>query len=385
MCWIRRRWLTTDPDLDPVMGEDLLCGGRGVTASALLVAASRALTAYAGVISGIPVYGLIKAPQILAQAIYLDAQSLRLDLTGGEALALVLKAAWAVDAGHTVQHFAEMALEGQFKKSSTDGRRGPSHLIMTNNREVNQSECYRGDSIELIFDAHEASYIAFLETMLAVAPSFRQSGYISIRFSASSRATLSMHNVQHPHAVSVEVTSLKGLEGNADWMRFLERNAVEVKGRPHWGQINKLRSTDVLMLYEDKLNRWREVLLALSGISSTFSNAYTVQRGLEPSAIVREVRATAKKRYTTILNTHLCGGPNSKWDPVSVAEAIDQIETNTVIYFTKVNDKVARVIVVDDPKKGRYLGTNGKYLRTTANGTRRNNLDRLPNCKSTKS
>src|SRR5205085_2539735 len=104
------------------------------------------------------------------------------------------------------------------------------------------------------------------------------------RWSAMSRATLSMHNVPHAHAVAIEITSLRGLPDNPAWFTFLEAQAVSRGGRPHWGQINTLNAATVATLFGPAVQAWRTTLGSVVGSSSTFSNAYTAQRGLEPLA-----------------------------------------------------------------------------------------------------
>lgn len=156
-----------------------------------------------------------------------------------------------------------------------NGKRGPSNLIISGYREQSLQGCYRGDSIEPIFDAHSGGYLDFLDLILAAAPSRKQAGYISLRWSATSRATLSMHNFPSAHAGAIEVTSLRGLPDNAPWMDTVEAVAVARGGRPHWGQINNLNAWSTRTLFSGNVGAW---------LSATFSNAFTAQRGLEPPA-----------------------------------------------------------------------------------------------------
>jgi hypothetical protein len=162
------------------------------------------------------------------------------------------------------------------------GKRGPSDKIVSGFREQSLQGCYRADSIEPVFDAHSSGYIDFLDSVLNQAPNFQQAGYISLRYSATSKATMSMHNFPSAHAVAIEVTSLKNLPGNAAWMPLVESLAIAQHGRPHWGQINNLNAAQVSTLYGSAAQSWKNTLGALIGASSIFSNAYTVQRGLEP-------------------------------------------------------------------------------------------------------
>jgi Protein of unknown function (DUF3892) len=69
--------------------------------------------------------------------------------------------------------------------------------------------------------------------------------------------------------------------------------------------------------------------------------------------------------------TRLCNAGQS-WSPRSKADAIDDIEDDRHSYYTQEESYRSEVRVVD--------GANGKYLRTDADSTSRNNLDNLPDC-----
>lgn len=83
---------------------------------------------------------------------------------------------------------------------------------------------------------------------------YDQAGYISLRPSRSSTALLSMHNVNGPFAMSIEIASLKNLSGNLAWMSYVQQAAIRHNGRPHWGQENKLDAGTVAMMYGRALN-----------------------------------------------------------------------------------------------------------------------------------
>jgi D-arabinono-1,4-lactone oxidase len=117
------------------------------------------------------------------------------------------------------------------------------------------------------------------------APGFGQSGYISLRWSAQSKAPLSMHNFASGHGVAIEVTSLRGLPDNSAWFAILETEAISRGGRPHWGQINTLNGTQIASLYGVDHQNWRVNLKSVVGSSSTFSNPFTLQRELEPATV----------------------------------------------------------------------------------------------------
>jgi hypothetical protein len=197
-------------------------------------------------------------------------------------LAQVLSAFWRLSLGWAITHISGIEFGLQYHDSMGAGKRGPSDLIISGFRKQSLQTCYRADSIEPIFDAHSTNYIDFLDFVLATAPSMKQAGYISLRWSAMSRATLSMHNFPSAHAVAMEVTSLRGLPDNAAWMSVLESTAIALGGRPHWGQINNLNVTSTVLRFGNNVNAWRSALGSVVGSAMTFSNAFTAMRGLEP-------------------------------------------------------------------------------------------------------
>ena len=269
--------------------------------------------------------------------------------------------------GNAIKEVAHGVLAGDFNQSMTTGKRGPHHILTSGTPEASHNLDYRADFIELIFDATTTAYIDFLDITLSAAPSFQQCGYISLRPSLSSRATISMHNFPSQRAVSIEFTTMKGLPGNSDWMRYLQSAALRFGGRPHWGQYNKLNELQVMALYGANLMEWREALLRVCGESTLFSNRFTRQRGLEPLNIVRQVMSVRRTGQGVI--THLCGAVGSEWSPVTVDDAVKQIKTGVARYFTQTGNQVAFLEVVSD-----------KYLRTRPDMAEANNLDSLPNC-----
>lgn len=146
------------------------------------------------------------------------------------------------------------------------------------------SDCYRADSIEVFFPV-DAALPAAIDEILAVFTRMRDAGtpigaYLSIRFHARSRALLA--TAPFAPTCAVEVSVLRGLEGNTEALRLLHAVAVERRGRVHWGQWNDLPATTVADLYGDNLRRWRRALAEREGDSPTFANPFTVAHGLEP-------------------------------------------------------------------------------------------------------
>ena len=365
--WVHRRWETSDTNDLPVPPEpdardrhrEAVAIVAIANAALLQVAASSAILAPAFAIF---VFGLV---------LYLDGLFATRNFRFGSVVAAALDALWKVPlAGFAVPHINFNVINGEFTNRIATGRRGQHCFITTGTRAGSDQNDFRADSIEVIFDATTADYLNFLDEVLPRAHTFQQAGIIALRPSRRSRALLSMHSVSGSHAISIEIATLKFLPGNLDWMRFVHQTAVKHNGRPHWGQFNKLRHFEVEHLYRTALTEWKEALLKLSGESRTFSNAFTRDRGLEPTSIPRQVKATRKTLSGVI--THLCNA-QADWSPVEVGLAIRQIETGAAQYFTLFNGRIALVSVVDDDRAG-------KYLRSCADSTQQNNLDSLPDC-----
>jgi hypothetical protein len=215
-CWIQRRWPTTvADDLHASVGPNPLCG-TGMS-QVILITAAAALDAEALHLALIPVVGVVWSAQVALRANELRTRAGE-NLTTGEATALAVNAAWESGLGAIVPHLNRMTVGGRFAESADTGRRGPSHLIMTGTPESNV-DCYRARSVEVQFPATTGAYLDFLERVMPVGPAFRQAGYISLRYSAPSRALISMHNLPAPVVVSIEIASLAGLEGAATGWR----------------------------------------------------------------------------------------------------------------------------------------------------------------------
>jgi len=377
--WVHRRWVTTNSaDLPPPPPPPT--GGNVVTAEPsnydlavdIVEAANAALIVAAGVAEAIPVVGPFVSLYILGLIPYLDGLIASRTFRFGSVVAAVLDTLWKVPgAGYAVPGINYMVVDGRFRPAITSGRRGPHYLMTSGTRADSDSDDYKADSIELVFDGTTTDYLDFLDDILAIAPSFQQAGYVSLRYSKASRSLLSMHRVGGTHAISIEAATLKNLPGNPDWMKYAHNAATRRNGRPHWGQYNKLNELGVVMLYGSQLNEWREALLSVSGSSTLFSNHYCRSRGLEPTSIAREVTAVRRgKGHRGI--THLCA-QDAFWSPVTVAQAIREIESGAIRYFTRAGNRIAPLSVVKD-------GHGSKYLRSQRDVTAADNLDNLPPC-----
>jgi hypothetical protein len=326
VCWVRRRWPTLNTtDLNMTGSPDIFCH-KGV-ANGLLVAAAAGLVAYAGLIQVVPVAGAVKATDITLRIVpELKAKALNPHLTGGEALSAVLNAIWASRLevlGEEVfgDHLAKLINEVSHRvvadtmtASETEGRRGLNwHISAGSGDPKSIGDCYRGNSIEIIFGINDRrkappasrDYIYFIDTILAESGKHLHAGYIAVRFTHKSRALLSMHNVAGEVAVSIEVTSLKGISGNDPWMKWIEKTAVSMGGRPHWGQQNNLRKAEVESLYGvETVKKWRNELFKVVGSTETFSNNYTKLRGLEPPGLAEVTSHPGRPSGTTALDLY---------------------------------------------------------------------------------
>ena len=183
------------------------------------------------------------------------------------------------------------------------GRTLPSHILMTgtDNQEA-FTRCFRVNSLEAIFPEEDKRYVEYIDALRVQAVgrearSMIVPGYLSVRFSKPSEALLSMHGFESGLAVSIEVAVLQGVAGNDSWMALAERLALEHGGILHWGQHNTLIVDQVEAFYRDRLQRWRASLRGLVANSMTFSNAYTLRRGLEPMDIELPVHLLCGERY----------------------------------------------------------------------------------------
>jgi FAD/FMN-containing dehydrogenase len=148
-------------------------------------------------------------------------------------------------------------------------------------------ECYRGDALEVAFDARVDTHVQFMQhdlfpTLAQVAAAGKTvAGYIALRFTRKSDALLAMQ--QWDTTCTIEIALLKSINGNQEVFDALQTAAVRHGGTVHWGQGNTLSREHVSAMYPN-LPQWRAQLTALTGHSRhhTFDNAYCYQRGLEP-------------------------------------------------------------------------------------------------------
>jgi hypothetical protein len=209
-----------------------------------------------------------------------------------------LKSAWLLGGNAAAAPLAVQVFAQRMAQSQSEGLRGPHPVVTSGTRAGSHNWSYKSDSVEVIFDAADPAYIDFLNAIQAVGDNYRQAGYISLRPCRASRATLSMHNVAGAHAMSIEVSCIKGpndvtFYDNDAWMQFVHDTAVAHGGRPHWGQINTLNDRQMLVLYGQQRRNWQIALNRVSGASTIFGNNFTRQRGLEPANAIPKVTAVS--------------------------------------------------------------------------------------------
>lgn len=84
-----------------------------------------------------------------------------------------------------------------------------------------------------------------------------------------------------------------------------------------------------------------------------------------------ERKVTQSKKDNAGNITAICT-PGEWWSPKTSADAIKEIEESLYSYYVMINNQKVEIKVIE--------GTTGKYLRTDADKTTKNNLDDLPDC-----
>lgn len=236
------------------------------------------------VLSAVGWYGALVASEIALAATLLALRALG-DLSPGDVLARTLDGLNRLGRGEWVVHLGERVI-AQFQR--TGERADAGYRVMDLSR-LGGGDCYKGDSIEVAFDATHGVHVEFLEQ--ALFPTFEGlrgngdavGGYVSLRFTQSSCAFLAMQ--RWPVTCSIEVALLRGMRGNAEIFRMLERAAVDHGGTIHWGQRITVRQADVERMYPE-LGRWREQLARIAATEADadlFDSDFSSRCGLEPA------------------------------------------------------------------------------------------------------
>ena len=329
-CWVRRRWPVVpgadDSDFQIEYEEEDFC--RQDLASMLRTVndAFNALLASSIVLSLVYLpSGVIGIAAVEAARMWFKNELAQVvNPTQGDLLGIALNAFFDLSLTAVPAAISGLVFGNRFRLSENGGRRGRSDLIISGYPAASENLCYRGDSIESIFDASKPGYLDYSRAIMEGLKTAKVAGWLSYRWGKPTRATLGMHNLDCAYTVSVELTSLRGLRGNAEWMRRLEVWTLANGGRPHWGQINALtrlltvsdtreaievlndhlskglinlltefpllQNVNASAIYGDRILRWRNRLADLTGSGRTFSCAFTRTRGLEPSGSAGEPR-----------------------------------------------------------------------------------------------
>jgi hypothetical protein len=146
----------------------------------------------------------------------------------------------------------------------------------------NNPDCFKGDSLEVFFDASTSDYLNKVDGLLsAIDATAAVAGYLSLRFTGPAHACLGMQ--QATLNCSVEVSLIRGVLYNDKVMRAIETYTLNNGGRLHWGQRNDLLTAMQLTeaMYR-RLPAWRNVRTALTrqGTLHTFDNSFTARCGL---------------------------------------------------------------------------------------------------------
>ena len=106
------------------------------------------------------------------------------------------------------------------------------------------ANCYRGDAVEVAFDATAGDHVSFVNEDLF--PTFDRmaeqgntvAGYVSLRFTRKSAGLLAMQRWD-PTGM-IEIAILKGIKGGTQILETLQSAAVCRGGTVHWGERNTL-------------------------------------------------------------------------------------------------------------------------------------------------
>ncbi|MBP2471755.1 hypothetical protein JOF53_000627 [Crossiella equi] len=146
------------------------------------------------------------------------------------------------------------------------------------------SDCYRMDFVELFFPVND-QLPARVDEVIGVFEQLRArgvalGGYLSLRFLRGSQSLLAP--ACFDRTCALEVAMPRGLTGNRAALALLHELAQRHGGFLHWGQLNELDAASVAGMFGGRLGEWRSELRAWEGTASTFGNAFTRGRGLEP-------------------------------------------------------------------------------------------------------
>ncbi|MGS0684537.1 PASTA domain-containing protein [Nakamurella sp. GG22] len=147
------------------------------------------------------------------------------------------------------------------------------------------NDCYRGDAVELFFPVDDR-LADKARLVFEVFDTLRSRGtplaaWISLRFMTPSQATLATAAFE-PVTCAIEVSMLRGIAANTWALAALHDVARNHGGLVHWGLRNDLTAAEVTTMFGDRHRTWSQALAAMEGTSTTFSNPFSRNHGLEP-------------------------------------------------------------------------------------------------------
>jgi hypothetical protein len=170
-----------------------------------------------------------------------------------------------------------------------------SYAVMDRKNYLDQSCEVNVESTELFFDAVDDRLPTFIDALIAyeISQGLRGNaflGYVSLRFTGPTQATLGMQC--YNTTCSVEVAGLKDVSGSEDLVKYAARLGLNpgFGGIQHWGQLNTADRDDTQRIFGDPtqpgngpLGAWREQLgrITEGGRFDAFSSEFTRRTGLE--------------------------------------------------------------------------------------------------------
>lgn len=169
-----------------------------------------------------------------------------------------------------------------------------SYAVMDRKNYLDRSCEHNVESVEVFFDAADDRLVAFVDALIAfeINQQLRGKaflGYVSLRFTGKTSATLGMQ--RYSTTCAIEVAGLVDLSGSKDLVEYATQLALNPNygGILHWGQRNTSTASDIERLFGTgidpqgggPLRRWREALVRITQGGDTFSSDFTRRTGLE--------------------------------------------------------------------------------------------------------
>jgi FAD/FMN-containing dehydrogenase len=177
-----------------------------------------------------------------------------------------------------VEHYGNILRAGPFQ---TGTFRGSSFSVMDIGWADPTRNSQPGYSLELHFPASvsngELGFVDFIDALIATVNARVNTfftGYLSLRFTGRTRASLGMQ--QWSPTCAVEISVVQGVSGLFELLTDLYKIGLELGGLPHWGQLLDLCLQGDGSLYP-RSSEWRNVYAQMSNgyAAQTFENWLT--------------------------------------------------------------------------------------------------------------